>query len=47
MDYGDILAPVGLFLVVVAAAAALYFVVTWIRGRFAARRDDHRGSHMR
>ena len=39
MDYLDILAPVGLFLGVVASAAALYFVVTWIRGKISDRRD--------
>lgn len=41
----DALGPVALCLGVVVAAAALYFVVTLLRGR---RRDrDEGGAHMR
>lgn len=46
MDVGEILGPIGLVLVVVVATAALYFVVTAIKGRRSGRSDWDDGSHF-
>ncbi len=50
MDYVQIFMPVALFLGVVVLAAAVYFIVTWIKGRVSEgreRRGSGRGAHRR
>ena len=43
MDIMEIVGPIGLFLLVIAASAALYFVVTIIKGKRAERREAASG----
>lgn len=47
MDYMEILAPVGLVLLVVVGTAIVYFVGTAIKGRRADRQDGENGPRHR
>ncbi len=51
MNLMDIIGPVALFVGVICIAAALYFVITLIKGASARRREQRdvasRGSHRR
>lgn len=51
MNLMDIIGPVALFVGVICIAAALYFVITLIKGASARRRERHdvalRGAHRR
>ena len=48
MNLMDIIGPVALFVGVICIAAALYFVITLIKGASARRRDvASRGAHRR